>query len=150
MTIAHRLTGQCQGHGSGYCGRSDLDREQFFELVIVVAVAAAALCNILFSCLCIVLFSMMKSSRCCLAGYCRWRRVYIAQLQMFSSTQFGRLRTVANFHAHDATLARYMAWPCVCVPDARRCCIKAVKHRIRQTTPHDNVRTTVFCCQRSW
>ena len=39
---------------------------------------------------------------------------------------------------------------CVCLSVTLRYCIKTVKRRITQTTPHDSPMTLVFWCQRSW
>jgi len=39
---------------------------------------------------------------------------------------------------------------CVCVSVTLRYCIKTVKRRITQTTPHDSPMTLVFWRQRSW
>ena len=58
-----------------------------------------------------------------------------------------------SFFPRDDMLAWYMPSSCVCLSvwlsNILRYCIKAAKHMITQTKPHDSEGTLVFWCQRT-
>jgi len=73
----------------------------------------------------------------------RQTHIWQDEFSGFACKHASEIATNYNFYRHDAILAWYMLWLCVCLSVTSRCSTKVAKHRIMQTKPHDSPGTLV-------